>query len=77
MSKDAARAIHESFVSPNECDRNMEPANVVDGLFAIARAINGLTNAIKLTEFYFDPDDPKNAPKSIFIKMKPPAEVKP
>ena len=34
-----ADAIRSVFISPNEADRNMEPANVVDGLFAIARAI--------------------------------------
>jgi hypothetical protein len=32
-------AIDENFTSPNELDRNSEHANVVDGLFAIARAI--------------------------------------
>ena len=28
------------FVSPNEMDSNMEAANMVDGLFAIARALD-------------------------------------
>ena len=32
--------------SPNETDSNMEEANVVDGLFAIARAIDGLSRAV-------------------------------
>lgn len=35
------------FISPNEMDRNLEPANVVDGLFAIARAIDNLAGAIR------------------------------
>ena len=35
-----ASAIRETLVSPNECDRNLEAANVVDGLFAIARALD-------------------------------------
>ena len=34
------------FESPNESDRNFEPANVVDGLFAIARAIHRLADVI-------------------------------
>ncbi len=33
------------FESPNELDRNGEAANVVDGLFAIARAIHHLAQA--------------------------------
>lgn len=28
-----------TFISPNECDSNGESANIVDGLFAIARSI--------------------------------------
>jgi hypothetical protein len=35
------------LVSPNECDSNWENANVVDGLFAIARAIRSLADAIR------------------------------
>lgn len=35
-----AKAIEDSLISPNEADRNLEPANVVDGLFALARAIH-------------------------------------
>lgn len=38
------------FVSPNEADRNFEPANVVDGLFAIARAIERLAAAVEKME---------------------------
>jgi hypothetical protein len=37
-----AEALKETLVSPNEHDRNLEAANVVDGLFAIARAIDGI-----------------------------------
>lgn len=37
--------LYETLISPNERDRNMEAANVVDGLFAIARAINRLAEA--------------------------------
>jgi len=36
---DIGRALEDSLISPNEADSNLEPANVVDGLFAIARAI--------------------------------------
>jgi hypothetical protein len=44
QSKDLATALAEVFVSPNESDANYEPANVVDGLFAIARAIHRLAD---------------------------------
>ena len=33
--------------SPNELDRNSEPANVVDGLFAIAEALNGVARSLE------------------------------
>lgn len=42
-----AKALYETLISPNESDSNFEPANVVDGLFAIARAINRLAAAFK------------------------------
>jgi hypothetical protein len=42
-----AKAISEALVSPNEMDRNSEHANVVDGLFAIARAIQRLASVIQ------------------------------
>jgi hypothetical protein len=41
-----AEALHAVLVSPNEADSNLEPANVVDGLFAIARAIRALAHAV-------------------------------
>lgn len=41
---DSLRAVLES---PNEWDSNGEPANVVDGLFAIARALNRVAKAIE------------------------------
>lgn len=47
-------AIAARMASPNVCDSNLEPANLVDttdriasGLFAIAKAINGLSESIK------------------------------
>ena len=40
-----ADAIVDSLISPNEADSNFEVANVTDGLFAIARAINRLATA--------------------------------
>ena len=49
-STDLADAIREVFISPNEADRNFEPANVVDGLFAIARALNRLAAAIERSQ---------------------------
>ncbi len=42
------RAVREVFVSPNESDRNMEPANVVDGLFAIARGLHAIADALHM-----------------------------
>jgi hypothetical protein len=35
-----ASALKAALISPNEPDRGGEPANIVDGLFAIARAID-------------------------------------
>jgi hypothetical protein len=40
-------AIGRAFITPNESDSNGEPANMVDGLFAIARAIGDLAAAIR------------------------------
>jgi len=45
-TKRVMEAIRATLISPNECDSNMEAANVVDGLFAIARAINRVATAI-------------------------------
>ena len=41
-----AAALQDVFISPNEADSNLEPANVVDGLFAIARAIHRLADVV-------------------------------
>jgi len=35
-----------ALISPNEPDRDGEPSNIVDGLLAIARAIDGLKAAV-------------------------------
>jgi hypothetical protein len=46
-----ASAIESALISANESDRNMESANVVDGLFAIARALYAVAKSIdKLAE---------------------------
>ncbi len=42
-----AEAILETLVSPNESDSNFESANVVDGLFAIAHALNKVAQALE------------------------------
>lgn len=47
MTNEVADAIVHTLQSPNEMDRNLEAANVVDGLFAIARAINRLASVIE------------------------------
>lgn len=41
-----ANAIHDNFTSPNETDSNFEAANVVDGLFAIARALHKIADVM-------------------------------
>lgn len=46
MADEIAKALVEVFTSPNEVDSNLETANIVDGLFAIARALQGLTKAV-------------------------------
>jgi hypothetical protein len=38
-------AILNALVSPNELDRNAEAANVVDGIFALARAVGRIAPA--------------------------------
>jgi hypothetical protein len=40
--------LRETLISPNECDRNWEPANVVDGLYAVMRAIRWHDQTIAL-----------------------------
>lgn len=39
MSKELASALRDTLISPNVADSNWEPANLVDVLDAIARAI--------------------------------------
>ena len=41
-----AAVLHGALVSPNETGSDTEPANVVDGLFAIARAIGQLASTM-------------------------------
>ena len=45
MAKDVAGAIESALTSPNE-DADPKPANVVDGLMAIARAIEILAMSV-------------------------------
>lgn len=45
-NNDIATAIRETLTSPNEADRNLEPANTVDGLFEISRAVRHAARAI-------------------------------
>lgn len=52
MGKDTAEAIHDCLISPNE---NMEVANVVDGLFAIARAMDKCGRALQGIADYHHP----------------------
>lgn len=41
-----AAVLQSVLETPNECDSNFEPANVVDGLYRIARAIDRLADAV-------------------------------
>ncbi len=45
-----AEALRAVLESENEQDRNLEPANVVDGLFAIARALREVAKAIRASD---------------------------
>lgn len=47
MSGTTSDAIWGTLQSPNEADSNLESANVVDGLFAIARSITRLAKVIE------------------------------
>lgn len=40
------RAIRDSFISPNVCDQNMEPANIVDVVNYVALGLARIANAI-------------------------------
>jgi len=46
-NNDLSEALRACLFSPAEMDINLESANVVDGLFAIARAINGLSSTME------------------------------
>lgn len=41
-----AEALIRVLESPNETDRNMETANIVDGIYRLARAIEELTEVL-------------------------------
>jgi hypothetical protein len=47
MSIAIAEALIRVLESPNESDSNLENANIVDGLFAIARALDRVAFAIE------------------------------
>ena len=47
MSKALADAINDTLSSPSECCRNLEKANVVDGLFFVGRKIG--RGALRMT----------------------------
>ncbi len=42
-----AEAVLATLISPNESDRNGESANVVDGLFAIARGLQAIARNLE------------------------------
>jgi hypothetical protein len=42
-----AEALRATLISPNESDSNGEAANMVDGLYAVARSIYDLADAVR------------------------------
>jgi hypothetical protein len=42
---DIAEALRETLISPNVSDSNLEPANVVDVIHSVSRALRWLGNA--------------------------------
>ena len=55
-----AEALDKTLSTPNECDGNLEAANVTDALFAIARAIERNAQAL---ERLAANDDARGAPR--------------
>lgn len=49
-SASIAQVLLQTLISPNESDSNLEAANVVDGLFAIARSLGRVAKAIEETK---------------------------
>lgn len=47
IDSSVASALVATLISPNESDSNLEAANVVDGLYMIARALHDVANAIR------------------------------
>ena len=52
---DALTLLAGNLRSPNESDSNGEAANVVDGLFAIARGLHAVAEAIKAAAWHVSP----------------------
>jgi len=48
VSESLSRAIHTALVSPNEPDRNFEPANVVDASAQAGRNIAGALDSVEI-----------------------------
>jgi hypothetical protein len=46
MTDHLADALQAVFISPNEPDRNLEPANIVDAIAELARSIRALAAAL-------------------------------
>ena len=44
---DLAESIVRTLESPNECDSNLEAANVVDALYFVGRAMNRIAKTIE------------------------------
>jgi hypothetical protein len=69
---DTGNAIRGALISPNESDPNGEAANVVDGLFAIARAIEQLAGRSNdPREFGLHADDLRCAADALYLDGDP------
>ena len=47
MSKEIAKAIMHCFESPNIADRNFEPANIVDAISEVGKALWVIADTLK------------------------------
>ena len=75
LAERLAGAVWGTLQSPNESDSNGEPANVVDGLYAIAKAIHHLARATEGVRTSADHDAyhaaPFRAPDLVDVGKRP------
>lgn len=69
MKNDTSNVLWETLRSVNESDQNFEPANVVDGLFAIARGLESVARAIHALGFN-DAATPMGTMEGLSVQVK-------